>query len=950
MFSSQRWWISFPFLLALAVLLFLGWGVTQSLAYPYDGILNVSPIGIIREIDSVGPSFDVLRLNDIVIAVDGVPFNEAFPFYPGKHAGDSATLVIKRLDATFPITIRLANPSPEDLFTRMAPLVMALVFWGIGVFIQAFKPTDEASGLYFLFFASSSAFLIAGASTSVGPPWTLALYGFLLWILGPIMVQFHLYFPQRTALPRQRLILIGLYSVALVGGLPHLVWGRVALQDHMFYDSYNAASRIFMAINLLFVVMLLFYNYRHATTAGARGKIRIVVLGGVLSLVPVIILVILPDALFGQTLLPYSIMFLFLSIFPLTYGYAIFRHRLIEIERHVNIGATLILVYSILGGFYLIVTVILERIFHAMQIDEQNAVVNTILVLVLATIFVPLHRRVQRVVDSVFYGGWYDYRSAITQITQGLDQITRLNKLAETVSDRLVKILRLEESIVFLSDLEGSFSIVEVSPRPPLIGDHRSSFAPLPRSSLSYLLNMGGVVERTALREALKDVQLSKEEVALLNSEQVYLWVPVIGHGQVLGLLALGPKFGGDVFSGEDMDILRVVSRQLGPLIENIHLVTRLRRHAADLEIRVAERTEELVTAKKRVEAILASVGEGVVVIDLNGRIATVNTSYEEQSGYRENQLTGQKIWDFYSGEGVQSVFHEMMENLQQERIWNGELLGRQKSGTEYDVQLTFAALRDETNRVIGYVGSQRDVTRQKELDRLKDLFVSDVSHELRTPTTNISLYLELLESTSPHKRYEYIQVLREQTQLLMKLVEDILDLSRITIGKARKIEFTDVDLNLLTQQVITAHRPLAEASGLELSFSPTMDLPTVWGEHNQLARVINNLVANAIHYTTKGGVYVRTYHEDENICLEVKDTGMGIDPEDKNHIFERFYRGQRVRQTKVHGTGLGLAIVKEIVDLHESKIEVQSEVGNGSTFIVQFPLQVKELWREKIF
>ena len=306
MFSSQRWWISFPFLLALAVLLFLGWSVTQSLAYPYDGILNVSPVGVIRELDNVGPTFDVLKLNDVVIAVDGVLFNEAFPFYPGKRAGDSATLVIQRLDTTFPISIRLANPSPEDLFTRLAPLVMALVLWGIGVFIQAFKPTDVAAGLYFLFFATSSAFLIAGASTSVGPPWTLALYGFLSWIVGPIMVHFHLYFPQRTALPRQRIILVGLYSVALIGGLPYLIWGRVALQERMFYDSYNAAAGIFMAVNLLVVVMLLFYNYRHATTAGARGKIRIVVLGGVLSLVPVVILVILPDALFGQTLLPYS--------------------------------------------------------------------------------------------------------------------------------------------------------------------------------------------------------------------------------------------------------------------------------------------------------------------------------------------------------------------------------------------------------------------------------------------------------------------------------------------------------------------------------------------------------------------------------------------------------------------------------------------------------------------
>jgi two-component system phosphate regulon sensor histidine kinase PhoR len=192
--------------------------------------------------------------------------------------------------------------------------------------------------------------------------------------------------------------------------------------------------------------------------------------------------------------------------------------------------------------------------------------------------------------------------------------------------------------------------------------------------------------------------------------------------------------------------------------------------------------------------------------------------------------------------------------------------------------------------------------------------------------------------------------VLKDQTRLLIKLVEDILDLSRLTIGKTRKIEFMDVDLNDLTEEVVTAHRPLAEASGLVLNYTPEINLPQVWGEPNQLARVVINLVSNAIHYTVQGGVFVRTFSENGDACLEVRDTGIGIDPEDQGHIFERFYRGQRVRQTKIHGTGLGLAIVKEIVDLHGSQIEVQSNVGKGSKFLVRFPLQVREPWQEKVF
>jgi two-component system phosphate regulon sensor histidine kinase PhoR len=179
-------------------------------------------------------------------------------------------------------------------------------------------------------------------------------------------------------------------------------------------------------------------------------------------------------------------------------------------------------------------------------------------------------------------------------------------------------------------------------------------------------------------------------------------------------------------------------------------------------------------------------------------------------------------------------------------------------------------------------------------------------------------------------------------------LVEDILDLSRLTIGKEKGIEFTQVDLNMLTDRVVAAHRPLAEAAGLTLEFNPDNNLLPVWGEQNQLARLVNNLVSNAIRYTEEGGVFISTTQADDHICLKVSDTGMGIDPEDEPHLFERFYRGRRVRQTKVHGTGLGLAIVKEIVDLHDSKIEVKSEIGGGSDFIISFPIRVSELWLEK--
>jgi len=228
-----------------------------------------------------------------------------------------------------------------------------------------------------------------------------------------------------------------------------------------------------------------------------------------------------------------------------------------------------------------------------------------------------------------------------------------------------------------------------------------------------------------------------------------------------------------------------------------------------------------------------------------------------------------------------------------------------------------------------------------QELDRLKSKFVSDVSHELRTPVANIGLYLHLLQRGKPDKQAQYQGVIKEQTERLATLIDDILNLSRLDLAKEQgKVTFAPIDLNMVAEQVVAAQRPRAEAAGLELILESDTSLPPVRAESNQLAQVITNLVTNALSYTLVGQVRVSTSLDAERgqVCVEVRDTGMGIDPEDLPHLFERFYRGRRVGSSSIPGTGLGLAIVKEIVDLHGGRIDVESQMDQGSTFRVWLP------------
>jgi len=234
---------------------------------------------------------------------------------------------------------------------------------------------------------------------------------------------------------------------------------------------------------------------------------------------------------------------------------------------------------------------------------------------------------------------------------------------------------------------------------------------------------------------------------------------------------------------------------------------------------------------------------------------------------------------------------------------------------------------------------------RLQELDSLKSKFVSEVSHELRTPVTSLLLYLSLLGTGKPDKYPQYLKQASQQAARMKQLIEDILDLSRLERDKA-DLTLGPIDLNAVLEQAAMAQLPRAAAAALNVTVDLATDLPAARGDINRLQQVATNLIANAINYTAKGEVRIRSFQQPDQarVGFEVQDTGMGIAPEDLPHLFERFYRGQRASQSSVRGTGLGLSIVKEIVDWHGGEVEVCSEVGVGSTFTVWLPVAQSDL------
>jgi signal transduction histidine kinase len=233
-----------------------------------------------------------------------------------------------------------------------------------------------------------------------------------------------------------------------------------------------------------------------------------------------------------------------------------------------------------------------------------------------------------------------------------------------------------------------------------------------------------------------------------------------------------------------------------------------------------------------------------------------------------------------------------------------------------------------------------RDVTRFHELDEMKNQFVSDVSHELRTPLTNLNLYLDLLHKvTDPEKTKRYLATLRRETQRLTELIEDLLTISRLEAGRM-EFDIEPVDVNRIVAELAVDRMQMAAQQELTLTYSIQPELPLARADFRLITQVLSNLLTNALNYTPpKESIHVETglqeWEGESWITICVKDTGLGIAPDEMEYLFTRFFRGSASQATNAPGTGLGLAISQEIIDRLDGRITVESQLHQGSTFTV---------------
>jgi PAS domain S-box-containing protein len=858
-----------------------------------------------------------LAVGDVLVRIDELYFGAYQSnrlLVPFHNLEPGAQVAVQKLGDSNPILVQMPEPTVNDRLKRLLATSSFFLFWLAGTAVLLFlQPRDKRWALLLTFMYLIAIWLTLGAVSAWRIGGSRLLLGATTWLLAPVLIHLHLVIPVPIASRLTRGIIACLYLFAA---------GGIILELAQLLPS--SAPLLGAVLGVVGSIAILGYRLVTSPRKSAAGlSTRLMFAGILVAFTPGILYELLPRMLgfSPTTTISLSISLLAIPILPFFYIYAVYKRQLGALEFRTN---RLIAVYSFA---LLYPPLFLMFILYGINWLE-SAGDRTIYLLVISTLFVvttpALLNYFQRFVNRLAYGTRHDPEELIrifaNQVPSALDRAN----LIRLIEGEILPSLLIRQSCMVLVEGED-------------IGDLIYS-QQLREEEVGYICQ--------DVRELLhvgNHYQPPKGEV-YDPKDWVRLAILLKVRSETKGLWLFGKRDPDDFYPQADVELLSTLANQITPVIENIQLYEALQQHAQGLAIEVADRTAELRSERDRTQAILDSAGEGIFFTDPEGRILYANPKMNQLTGFLTEELLGSNLRDLRSDESSRESVKQMIRATEKGEKWTGNLTLLRKDGHYYDANLTISPLNSDDNRVAGFVGVQSDISRFKEIDRLKTEIVANVSHELRTPLTNIRMYIQLLKVGKPDRHEQYFQVLHQETKRLTHLIEDLLELSKLDAGEV-VINLAATDVRQIIRDVIIGNEAKAEGKGIQLSVeTEPVNLPPVLADAMQLGQVFDNIISNAINYIPpEGEVVVRLGSANglpkSMVWVAIADNGPGIDPEEIPQLFERFYRGQAGKNSETPGTGLGLAISQEIVNRLQGKIEVASEVGTGTTFTVWLPV-----------
>jgi PAS domain S-box-containing protein len=381
-----------------------------------------------------------------------------------------------------------------------------------------------------------------------------------------------------------------------------------------------------------------------------------------------------------------------------------------------------------------------------------------------------------------------------------------------------------------------------------------------------------------------------------------------------------------------EADEIPITSRnEVGVLVEEFNL---MRKNLRELMGKLADEQEKM-------KAVVNSIAEGLVFLDKRGRIVHLNPAAEELLGMRGEDV-GSEIGYTVDDPTLKRLFESCQLSTHQRKTIAHEVSVKRR-GKERILKVLASPVISEDGILLGTVYVFDDITREREIDKMKSDFVNLVSHELRTPLTTIQLGISLILDEKVgrinDRQRSSLEKVDRQVKRLTRLINDLLDLSRIESGRVQ-MKREPISLLDIVVARLEEIKPQAETKGIKLNLDVKGEIPMTVGDEERIGQVVTNLLSNAVKFTPSGGsVTVRITPHSRMLLTEVIDTGPGIPPDKREKIFDKFYQLSDINTRQQGGSGLGLSIAKSIIEAHNGKIWVESEEGKGSNFKFLLPL-----------
>ncbi len=881
-----------------------------------------------------------IQPGDVLVAVNGRGIDRVEQVLDAQHGtlrGRPLSYVVSRAGVERPMRVDLeALPDGARLlyYALAAVAIFALL---VGCSVRVQRPRDPAT-LHF-FWLTAAFFGVCGFSYSGRLDrldWVFYWGDVVAMLaLAPLFLHFALVFPERqdswAKSPRGRRLVPCFYLPAIVLGLARVsVLSQPALNGDALEQWIVALDRLEMLQLVAALVVgqtVMTHTLGQLRSVTARRQLRWIVWGTLAGALPFALFYGLPYALGYQPWEVLGVLVVLLALVPLAFASAVVRYRLMDVEVIIKRTVVYATVLAAIATIYTITLRLASEMF--LGGSEQHNSVIAILATLLVVLLAPMVKSaIQTALDYAHYRDRYDYRRALLAFARDLNADLDLDRLTDRLVQRLADTFGVDRIALFVTAGSGEDATDGFLAHRAL-GTTVDTVPVLRRfSGIGTRIESGQVV---SLDDPFTVRRFSADEVHFWRDHGLHYFVPCLAKDGPIAVIGLGSRPSGEPLSSEDLTLLNAVAAQVATAIENGRLYRALR-----------EKADELNRMREFSENVVQSLQDGLLVMDLDGVVLHWNPAMDDIAGVPASAAVGRRIDELFDPEFLAAVRMAERGGTEAATVYRTPLVSRHADGARKRlVNASMLPLRTASTHQAGSVLMLEDITSRVQLEEQLQisekmasigLLAAGVAHEVNTPLTGISSFTQmLLDQADPDDpRTRLLEKIERQTFRAAKIVNSLLHLSRPVQG-----ETGPVDLHVVVNDVLSLLEHQFRAASVQVRKDLQADSAAIRAVEHKLQQVFLNLFLNARDAMPKGGwVTIATRREDDMVVVEVSDTGAGIPAEHLARIYDPFFSTKPIGQ----GTGLGLSITYGIVQEHEGTIVCDSQVGQGTRFIVSFP------------